>query len=160
MVDKVSNSFSNSGDFARFFKNGILRFRHRPKQEEIDANQDPRFQKLLANRILTEAFVELLEWDYDYHGWPETIAMDATRILSLRDQVERAAVSTAVILLTFSNISGFVIPAHAQTLKVIIKKHIDILLEDFKEDPDLLRYFFMITIFMKLPFIHYQELVF
>ena len=82
--------------------------------------------------------------------------MDATRILSLRDQVERAAVSTAVILLTFSNISGFVIPAHAQTLKVIIKKHIDILLEDFKEDPDLLRYFFMITIFMKLPFIHYQ----
>ena len=66
--------------------------------------------------------------------------MDATRILSLRDQVERAAVSTAVILLTFSNISGFVIPAHAQTLKVIIKKHIDILLEDFKEDPDLLRY--------------------
>jgi len=113
--------------------------RHRPRLEELEANEDARFKKLLANRILTEAFVELLEWDYDYHGWPETIAMDATRLLSLRDQVERAAVSTAVILLTFSNISGFVIPAHAQGVKVTIKKHIDILLEDFKEDTDLLR---------------------
>lgn len=51
--------------------------RHRPRLEEVNANPEPRFKKLLANRILTEAFVELLEWDYDYHGWPETIAMDA-----------------------------------------------------------------------------------
>jgi len=113
--------------------------RHRPRLEEINASPEPRFKKLLANRILTEAFVELLEWDYDYHGWPETIAMDATRLLSLRDQVECAAVSTAVILLTFSNIGGFVIPSHAQGLKIVIKKHIDVLLEDFKEDTDLLR---------------------
>ena len=44
--------------------------RHRPRLEELEANEDARFKKLLANRILTEAFVELLEWDYDYHGWP------------------------------------------------------------------------------------------
>jgi len=113
--------------------------RHRPRLEEVNANPEPRFKKLLANRILTEAFVELLEWDYDYHGWPETIAMDAKRILDLRDQVECASVSTAVILLTFSNIGGFVIPSHAQGLKIVIKKHIDILLMDFKEDTDLLR---------------------
>lgn len=134
---KFKEFLNTQDDGLKFTREWLLR--HRPKQEELDANQDPRFQKLLANRILTEAFVELLEWDYEYYGWPETIAMDAARILSLRDQVERASVSTAVILLTFSNISGFVIPIHAQALKVIIKKHIDILLEDFKEDPDLLR---------------------
>ena len=95
-------------------------------------------QRLLINRILTEAFVELLEWD-DYFGWPETLAMDCHRFTSLRDQLERGAMSTAVILLAFSNISGYVIPAHAQALKITIKKHIDILLQDFNDDTDLLK---------------------
>ncbi len=94
---------------------------------------------MLANRVLTEAFVELLEWD-EYHGWPETLTMDAQRFLTLRDQLERTAVSTAVILLTFSNISGFVVPAHAQELKITIKKDIDVLLDEFNDDTDLLRY--------------------
>ena len=95
-------------------------------------------QRLLINRILTEAFVELLEWD-DYFGWPETLAMDSHRFTTLRDQLERGAMSTAVILLAFSNISGYVIPAHAQALKITIKKHIDILLQDFNDDTDLLK---------------------
>ena len=95
-------------------------------------------QKLLISRVLTEAFVELLEWD-DYFGWPETLAMDAHRFMSLRDQLERAAMSTGVILLAFSNISGYVIPAHAQALKITIKNHIDILLQDFNDDTDLLK---------------------
>jgi len=111
--------------------------RHAPTAEEM-TNKEPKFQKLLANRVLTEALVELLEWD-EYHGWPETLAMDAHRFLTLRDQLERSAVSTAVILLTFSNISGYVIPAHAQGLKMVIKKHIDVLLEDFHDDTDLLK---------------------
>ena len=68
-----------------------------------DEEVEPRMQKLLISRVLTEAFVELLEWD-DYFGWPETLAMDAHRFMSLRDQLERAAMSTGVILLAFSNI--------------------------------------------------------
>lgn len=108
--------------------------RHAPRDEEVE----PRMQKLLINRVLTEAFVELLEWD-DYFGWPETLAMDAHRFMSLRDQLERAAMSTGVILLAFSNISGYVIPAHAQALKITIKNHIDILLQDFDDDTDLLK---------------------
>jgi hypothetical protein len=39
----------------------------------------------------------------------------------------------------FSNISGFVIPADAQKLKEEMKKHIDVLLENFLEDADLIR---------------------
>ena len=106
--------------------------------EELKNDQEAKFHRLLINRVLTEGFVELLEWD-EYHGWPETLAMDAHRFLALRDQLERAAMSTAVILLTFSNISGYVIPAHAQGLKITIKKHVDVLLEDFNDDTDLLK---------------------
>ena len=39
----------------------------------------------------------------------------------------------------FSNISGFVIPADAQKLKETMKKHIDVLLESFHDDADLLK---------------------
>lgn len=92
----------------------------------------------MTNRILNDAFVELLEWD-DYFALPETLAMDAKRIMALRDAVERMAVSTGVILLVFSNISGFVIPADAQKLKEAMKKDIDILLENFYDDADLIR---------------------
>lgn len=110
--------------------------RHKPTDDE-SAN-DPRYKKLVVNRILNDAFVELLEWD-DYFALPETLAMDAKRIVALRDAVERMAVSTGVILLVFSNISGFVIPADAQKLKEDMKKHIDILLEPFYDDSDLIR---------------------
>ena len=36
-------------------------------------------------------------------------------------------------------LSGYVIPAHAQALKITIKNHIDILLQDFNDDTDLLK---------------------
>ena len=52
----------------------------------------------MINRILGEAYVELLEWD-EYYALPETLVMDAKRITALRDAVERMAVSTGVILL-------------------------------------------------------------
>ena len=35
------------------------------------------------NRVLTDAFLELLEWD-EYHGVPETLAMDFKRVVALR----------------------------------------------------------------------------
>lgn len=116
--------------------------RHAPSEEEGVALQgrieEARFKKLLMNRILTEALVELLEWD-EYYSLPETLAMDHKRIISLRDQTERTAVSTAVILVSFSNVSGFIIPVDAQKLKETIKSHVDILLQDFYDDTELLK---------------------
>merc|ERR1711981_871892 len=115
--------------------------RHAPSEEEHAALmgriEEAKFKKLLVNRILTEALVELLEWD-EYYTLPETLAMDQKRIISLRDQTERTAVSTAVILVAFSNISGFIIPMGAQKLKETIKSHVDILLQDFYDDTNLL----------------------
>merc|ERR1712018_153874 len=94
--------------------------RHAPSDEERSALQgrveELKFKKLLMNRILTEALVELLEWD-EYYTLPETLAMDQKRIIALRDQTERTSVSTAVILVAFSNISGFIIPMDSQKLK-------------------------------------------
>ena len=43
--------------------------------------------------------------------------MDSKRIIALRDATERTAMSTAVILLTFSNVQGFIVPMDAQKLK-------------------------------------------
>ena len=64
--------------------------------------------------------------------------MDQKRIIALRDQTERTSVSTAVILVAFSNISGFIIPMDSQKLKETIKSHVDILLQDFYDDTNLL----------------------
>ena len=61
--------------------------RHAPSQEEIE---DPKYQKLLGTRVLTDAFLEILEWD-DYYTLPETLTMDARRIVDLRDQVQWAS---------------------------------------------------------------------
>ena len=45
----------------------------------------------------------------------------------------------AVILLAFSNVQGFVVPADAQKLKEKIKGNIDILLQEFDTDEDLIK---------------------
>merc|ERR1719266_2632954 len=109
--------------------------RHAPSQAEID---DPKYKKLLAARILHESYVEILEWD-EYYPLPETLVMDTKRIIALRDRVERTAVSTAVILISFSQLSTFIIPMDSQAVKERLKKHIDILLQDYYEDNDLLK---------------------
>ena len=109
--------------------------RHGPPEEET---QDPKYHKLQIQRVLTESYLEILEWD-DFNPLPETLVMDQRRITAIRDSTERTAVSTAVILLTFSNISGFVVPMHAQKLKETIKRDIDVLLEEFEDDTDLLK---------------------
>lgn len=113
--------------------------RHSPSAEEIrTAENDSKLKKLLAARILGESYLEILEWD-EFHPFPETLVMDAKRIVALRDACERASLSTAVILLTFSNIGALVTPIDAQKLKETVKKHVDVLLEDFFDDTDLLK---------------------
>ena len=44
-------------------------------------------------------------------------------------QVERTAVSTAVILLSFSNVNSYIVPQDGQRLKEKIKHNVDILLQ-------------------------------
>lgn len=109
--------------------------RHAPSKEETE---DPKYRKLLGQRVLNESFSEILEWD-EYYPLPETLVMDQKRIFQLRDKVERVSVSTAVILLSFSNLNSLIIPMDSQKVKETIKKHIDILLLDFYEDSDLLQ---------------------
>ena len=108
--------------------------RHNPTEEELN---DPKYKKLLGQRVLNDSFAELLEWD-EYYTLPETLVMDQRRIFALRDKVERVSVSTAVLLLSFSNLNSLIIPMDSQRVKETIKKHIDILLEDFVEDIDLI----------------------
>lgn len=108
--------------------------RHSPSQEE---REDPKYRKLLGQRILNESFTEILQWD-EYYSLPETLAMDQKRIFLLRDKVERVSVSTAVILISFSSLNNLIVPMDSQRVKETVKKHVDILLMDFFEDSDLL----------------------
>lgn len=136
---KFKEFLETQNDGLEFTRSWLMR--HAPSEEEHAVLQgrieEAKFKKMLMNRILTEALVELLEWD-EYYSLPETLAMDHKRIISLRDQTERTSVSTAVILVSFSNISGFIIPMDAQKLKETIKSHVDILLQDFFDDTNLL----------------------
>merc|ERR1712012_944375 len=99
--------------------------RHNPTEEELN---DPKYKKLLGQRVLNDSFAELLEWD-EYYTLPETLVMDQRRIFALRDKVERVSVST---------LNSLIIPMDSQRVKETIKRHIDILLEDFVEDIDLI----------------------
>merc|ERR1711962_1932391 len=98
--------------------------RHNPTEEELN---DPKYKKLLGQRVLNDSFSEILEWD-EYYTLPETLVMDQRRIFALRDKVERVSVSTAVLLLSFSNLNSLIIPMDSQRVKETIKRHIDILL--------------------------------
>jgi hypothetical protein len=90
--------------------------------------------------ILNEAYTEILEWDEYYH-LPETLVMDEKRVFALRDQVDRVAVSTAIMMMCQANFveNPFMKTLRrSSSLKETIKKNIDILLEDFQDDIGLL----------------------
>lgn len=125
-LDKQEDGLSNTRSWL---------LRHAPTEEE---GETARYHKLLGQRVLNEGFTELLEWD-EYYQLPETLVMDQKRIYALRDKVERVSVSTAVILLSFTQLNSVIIPVDSQKVKETIKSHVDILLEDFFEDSDLLR---------------------
>jgi len=135
---KFKEFLATQNDGLEFTRAWLLR--HKPSQDELEQSEnDTRgLRKLLMSRTINEAFVELLQWD-EYYPLPETLAMDQKRVLALRDQTERTSVSTAVVLVAFSNISGLVVPADSQTLKEKVKSHVDVLLQDFFDDTDLLR---------------------
>merc|ERR1712012_604679 len=135
---KFKEFLATQNDGLEFTRAWLLR--HKPSQDELEQSEnDTRgLRKLLMSRTINEAFVELLQWD-EYYPLPETLAMDQKRVLALRDQTERTSVSTAVVLVAFSNISGLVVPADSQSLKEKVKSHVDVLLQDFFDDTDLLR---------------------
>jgi len=105
-----------------------------PTEEEL---ADPKYRKLLGQRVLTSAYSELLQWD-EYYQLPETLVMDQRRIFLIRDKVERLAVSTAVSLVAFSNLNSMIVPMDSQRVKEKVKQHVDILLQDFLDDTDLI----------------------
>lgn len=101
---------------------------------EVDLSVDPKLTKT-GTMILNEAYTEILEWDEYYH-LPETLVMDEKRIFALRNQVDRVAVSTAVM--TMCDALFRVVLQKSNSLKETIKKNVDILLEDFNDDVGLL----------------------
>ena len=95
---------------------------------------------LSGTMILNDAYTEMLEWD-EYYQLPETLVMDAKRIYTLRIQVDRVAVGTAIMMICQANFpqTPFMqILRRSSSLKQTMEKNIDILLEDFQDDIGLL----------------------
>ena len=152
---KFKEFLATQNDGLEFTKSWLMR--HQPTEEEkLQAGSDRKLMSLISSRVLIDSFMELLQWD-EYYTLPETLAMDQKRILALRDQTERTSVSTAVILVTFSNVSGFVIPADGQGLKEKLKSHIDVLLQDFFDDTDLLKILPNVTLQVEKDINEYLE---
>ena len=69
--------------------------RHRPSSEEV---ADPKYRRLLGQRVLTEALAELLEWD-DYHPMPETLVGAPAELLQLASKLSSFAVFWAKLVM-------------------------------------------------------------
>ncbi|CAB4070468.1 unnamed protein product [Lepeophtheirus salmonis] len=105
--EKFKEFLSKQDDGLRATREWLQRY---APSEDVTHGESPttaQYKKLMINRVLIDAFCELLEWD-DYYEVPETLVMDYKRIVSMRDSCERTAVSTAVILSAFSNIANFI----------------------------------------------------
>ncbi|XP_032686527.1 T-complex protein 11-like protein 1 isoform X2 [Odontomachus brunneus] len=87
----------------------------------------------LTHSLLTEAYLDLLEWDFSPDA--ETLMLDQGRLLELRDITSRLSVVGAVILLINNTIGA---PIHGvSNFKKNIKEHLNVLLDSVHSNKDL-----------------------
>lgn len=80
--------------------------------------------------ILNGAYMELLQWDTS-RIFPETLVLDQSRYLELREQTLRLTMVTSILLVTFNTVGQSI--AGVQSLKVKLKEEICTLLEGGEE---------------------------
>lgn len=128
---------------AKWFQRKNAKMFQNPLQKKSATTFLGRFAKMFPDKskvanlsgtmILNDAYTEMLEWD-EYYQLPETLVMDAKRIYTLRIQVDRVAVGTAIMMICQANFpqTPFMqILRRSSSLKQTMEKNIDILLEDF-----------------------------
>ncbi|XP_052277357.1 T-complex protein 11-like protein 1 isoform X2 [Dreissena polymorpha] len=82
--------------------------------------------------ILNGAYMELLEWDLS-RLFPETLVLDQSRLLVLRDQTQRITMVTSVMLVTYNTVGETI--QGVQQLKVKLKDEICAILEgDYEKE--------------------------
>ncbi|XP_053388389.1 T-complex protein 11-like protein 2 [Mercenaria mercenaria] len=80
--------------------------------------------------ILNGAYMELLQWDTS-KIFPETLVLDQSRFLDLREQTQHLTLVTSVLLVTYNTVGQSI--AGVQSLKVKLKEEICTLLEGVED---------------------------
>ncbi|XP_076624505.1 T-complex protein 11-like protein 1 isoform X1 [Colletes latitarsis] len=127
--------------FAEFLKicaNGLnytekWLLRHFDPTKVTDSSLDVDNIRLITYSLLTEAYLDLLEWDFIPET--ETLLLDQDRLLELRDKTSRLSIIGAVILLVNNTVGA---PIHGVSrFKKNIKQHLTVLLDSVHSNKDL-----------------------
>ncbi|XP_046141868.1 T-complex protein 11-like protein 1 isoform X1 [Osmia bicornis bicornis] len=97
------------------------------------SSSDINAVRQLTHSLLTEAYLDLLEWDFNPDA--ETLMLDQGRLLELRDKTSRLSIIGSAILLVNNTVGS---PIHGvSSLKNEIKQHLNILLDSVHSNKDL-----------------------
>ncbi|OAD55150.1 T-complex protein 11-like protein 1 [Eufriesea mexicana] len=127
--------------FAEFLKvntNGLQLtekwlLRHFDSTEITSSSSDINAVRQLTHCLLTEAYLDLLEWDFNPDA--ETLMLDQGRLLELRDKTSRLSIIGSVILLVNNTVGA---PIHGVlSFKKNIKQHLNVLLDSVHSNKDL-----------------------
>ncbi|XP_060816832.1 T-complex protein 11-like protein 1 isoform X2 [Bombus pascuorum] len=127
--------------FAEFLKvntNGLQftekwLLRHFDPTNVMSSSSDINAARQLTHCLLTEAYLDLLEWDFSPDA--ETLMLDQSRLLELRDKTSRLSIIGSVILLVNNTVGA---PIHGvSNFKKNIKQHLNVLLDSVHSNKDL-----------------------
>ncbi|XP_066976771.1 T-complex protein 11-like protein 1 [Macrobrachium rosenbergii] len=102
------------------------------KPEDIAAADDLSMRNIVS-LVINRAYMELLSWP-DERLLPETVVLDGSRLLELRDRLSQVCVLGAVLLVTFSSVGPIVTQPDAFKLK--LKRNLCIILDPALSEKD------------------------
>lgn len=96
-------------------------------------SSDVNVVRQITHGLLTEAYLDLLEWDFNPDA--ETLMLDQGRLIELRDKTSRLSITGSVILLINNTVGP---PIHGVSgFKKDIKQHLSVLLDSVHSNKDL-----------------------
>ncbi|XP_076181324.1 T-complex protein 11-like protein 1 isoform X2 [Ptiloglossa arizonensis] len=124
--------------FIKIFPNGLTNtekwlLRHFDPTKVTHSSSDVNAVQQITHCLLTEAYLDLLEWDFSPEI--ETLTLDQDRLLELRDKTSRLSIRGAVLLLVNNTVGA---PIHGvSSFKKNIKEHLNVLLDSVHLNKDL-----------------------
>lgn len=89
--------------------------------------------KIITNKILINAYLELLVWDHNKQdSYPETLLLDATRINTIKAKVLKLTLIGSVFLVTYATVGPSI--QGLQEFKDKLKEHLIVLISDKSSD--------------------------
>lgn len=118
-------------DGLHYTKKWLLK--HLNEEEIANASSHDNPVRHITHRLLTEAYLDLLEWDFNPDA--ETLMLDQGRLVELRDKTSRLSIIGSILLLT-NNTVGASIQGVAK-FKISLKEDLTVLLDSVHSNKDL-----------------------